>query len=233
MVASTGIPALSNGGTDWQIFFARQPEQDLEFSDDDLDEAVPPPAPPMNAPKRSRKGPLLWVLLLVLLAGIGYVALDPDGAMQFLEPYLDGGRENTQPVPRNNAGNAQAPTIVPPKLVDKGPPAAPESTSTSPAPVVPEPAAPAITPAPAFVNVAAPQFSEGQRVIAVSDPARPPSPVALLADAAGTHTSMTLSAGATLIVLDGDYQRTGWVYAVRTEDGRKGWIHERSLKLKR
>lgn len=231
MVASTGIPALSNGWTDRHLLFARQPEQDLEFSDEVLDEAVPPPAPPMNAPKRSGKGPVFWILLLILLGGIGYVAVDPDGAMQFLEPYLDGGRENVQPAPQKNTGSAQAPSIIPPKLGDKGSGSVPQPTSS--APVVPEPSAPAVAPAPAFVNVAAPQFSEGQRVTVVPDPAKPQSPVPLFTDAAGTQTSIAVSASATLTVLDGDYQRTGWVYTVRTEDGRKGWIRERNIKLKR
>ena len=40
-------------------------------------------------------------------------------------------------------------------------------------------------------------------------------------------------AGATLTILDGDYQKRGWVYSVRAQDGRKGWIPERSLRLKR
>ena len=44
---------------------ASQPEPDLEFTEEDLDEAVPPPAPPMNAPKRSKKGPFLWILLFL------------------------------------------------------------------------------------------------------------------------------------------------------------------------
>lgn len=56
MVSSMGIPALSSEWTNWHLSFARQPEPDLEFSDEDLDEAVPPPAPPMNTPKRSGKG---------------------------------------------------------------------------------------------------------------------------------------------------------------------------------
>jgi hypothetical protein len=235
MFASTGIPALSSEWTNWQLVFARQPEPDLEFSDDDLDEPAPPPAPPMNAPKRSRKGPLLWVLLLLLVGGIGYVAMDPDGAMQLIEPYLDGGTEITQPVSRPAPNDAhaptQAPTVTPPELVDKGPLSLPEATPAPP--VIASPPTPAAKPAPAFVNVAGPKFSEGQRVAVIPHPTRPKSPVPLFVDPAGTKTSTTVQASVTLTVLDGDYQKTGWVYAVRTEDGRKGWIPERALRLTR
>jgi hypothetical protein len=52
-----------------------------------------------------------------------------------------------------------------------------------------------------------------------------------------TYPTITLGAGswagATLTILDGDYQKRGWMYAVRTQDGKKGWIAERHLKLKR
>ena len=42
-----------------------------------------------------------------------------------------------------------------------------------------------------------------------------------------------VQAGATLTILDGEYQTRGWVYSVRTQDGKKGWISERHLRLKR
>ena len=93
MVASTGIPAIRSEWTNWHLLFASQPEPDLEFTEEDLDESMPPPAPPMNSPKRSGKKPLLWILLLLLVGGVGYVAMDPDGAMQLVEPYLGGGAE--------------------------------------------------------------------------------------------------------------------------------------------
>ncbi len=94
MFSSTGISALSSEWTKWHLLFARQPEPDLEFSEDDLDEPMPPPAPPMNAPKRSGNRPLLWIFLLLVVGGIGYVAMDPDGAMQLIEPYLEDTRGN-------------------------------------------------------------------------------------------------------------------------------------------
>ncbi|MEP7150106.1 MAG: hypothetical protein ABI856_00195 [Nitrospira sp.] len=233
MFSSTGVSALSSEWTNWHLLFARQPEPDLEFSEEDLDEPVPPPAPPMNAPKRSGNRPLLWILLLLVVGGIGYVAMDPDGAMQLIEPYLEERVETTQPAPRTlpNSGQAQDPTITPPELIDRG-----SSSPAAPAPappVIAAPAAPAPKSSPAVTTVAGPLFSEGQRVTVIPNPSRPNSPVPLFLDAAGRKTSTTVQASAALTVLDGDYQQSGWVYAVRTEDGRKGWIPERGLRLKR
>lgn len=55
MVSSMGIPAIGSERTDWRLLFATQPEPDLEFTEDDLDGAAPPPAPPMPEPKQSKK----------------------------------------------------------------------------------------------------------------------------------------------------------------------------------
>ncbi|ULA67476.1 MAG: hypothetical protein LZF62_240083 [Nitrospira sp.] len=224
---------------------ASQPEPDLEFTEEDLDEAVPPPAPPMNAPKRSKKGPFLWILLLLLVGGIGYVAMDPDAAMQLIQPYLDGGTDTSRPVaqrppapapkPASAPAPAPAPSVAPPAVVDSAP-APVEAPASIPAPAptaaVPTPA-PSVKPAPAPVRIAGPLYAEGQRVMVIADPSRPKSPMPLFVDSVGTKTSTTVPASTTLTILDGEYQKNGWVYAVRTQDGRKGWIPERSLRLKR
>lgn len=254
MVSSTGIPAIRSEWTNWHLLFASQPEPDLEFTEEDLDESVPPPAPPMNSPKRSGNKPLLWILLLLLVGGVGYVAMDPDGAMQLVEPYLGGGAEPAQPVlqkpPVKAQAPKQAPTVAPPAppvVADNSAPApadvpAPSSAPSSalPVPATAAPATPALQPAasapkPAAptVRVAGPLYAEGQRVTVIADPTRPKSPIPLFVDAVGTKTSTTVLAGATLTILDGDYQKRGWVYSVRAQDGRKGWIPERSLRLKR
>lgn len=247
MVSSTGIPAIRSEWTNWHLLFASQPEPDLEFTEEDLDESMPPPAPPMNSPKRSGKKPLLWVLLLLLVGGVGYVAMDPDGAMQLVEPYLGGGAEPAQPVIQKPPVKAQAPkqasTVAPPVVADNRTPApadVPVPSSAIPAPAIPAPAMPALQPAasapkPAAptVRVAGPLYAEGQRVTVIADPTRPKSPIPLFVDAVGTKTSTTVLAGATLTILDGDYQKRGWVYSVRAQDGRKGWVPERSLRLKR
>ena len=247
MVSSTGIPAMRSEWTNWHLLFASQPEPDLEFTEEDLDESMPPPAPPMNSPKRSGKKPLLWILLLLLVGGVGYVAMDPDGAMQLVEPYLGGGAEPAQPViqkpPVKAQAPKQAPTVAPPVVAGNSTPApadVPAPSSAMPAPAIPAPAMPALQPAasapkPAAptVRVACPLYAEGQRVTVIADPTRPKSPIPLFVDAVGTKTSTTVLAGATLTILDGDYQKRGWVYSVRAQDGRKGWVPERSLRLKR
>ena len=247
MVSSTGIPAIRSEWTNWHLLFASQPEPDLEFTEEDLDESMPPPAPPMNSPKRSGKKPLLWILLLLLVGGVGYVAMDPDGAMQLVEPYLGGGAEPAQPViqkpPVKAQAPKQAPTVAPPVVAGNSTPApadVPAPSSAMSAPAIPAPAMPALQPAasapkPAAptVRVAGPLYAEGQRVTVIADPTRPKSPIPLFVDAVGTKTSTTVLAGATLTILDGDYQKRGWVYSVRAQDGRKGWVPERSLRLKR
>ena len=247
MVSSTGIPAMRSEWTNWHLLFASQPEPDLEFTEEDLDESMPPPAPPMNSPKRSGKKPLLWILLLLLVGGVGYVAMDPDGAMQLVEPYLGGGAEPAQPViqkpPVKAQAPKQAPTVAPPVVADNSTPApadVPAPSSAMSAPAIPAPAMPALQPAasapkPAAptVRVAGPLYAEGQRVTPIADPTRPKSPIPLFVDAVGTKTNTTVLAGATLTILDGDYQKRGWVYSVRAQDGRKGWVPERSLRLKR
>lgn len=224
---------------------ASQPEPDLEFTEEDLDEAVPPPAPPMNAPKRSKKGPFLWILLLLLVGGIGYVAMDPDAAMQLIQPYLDGGTDTSRPVaqrppapapkPASAPAPAPAPSVAPPAVVDSAPaPVEAPAPIPAPAPTAAVPApAPSVKPAPAPVRIAGPLYAEGQRVMVIADPSRPKSPMPLFVDSVGTKTSTTVPASTTLTILDGEYQKNGWVYAVRTQDGRKGWIPERSLRLKR
>ena len=249
MLASQGVTALTGNWLNLPLFFAQQPEPDLEFTEEDLDDHTSPIPPPMRAPKRSGKKPLLWILLLLVLGVAGYAAYDPDGVMLLLEPYLGGDGEQAQqaapmpPGPRPNAG--ETPTTAPPPPAATTTPA-PAGSASSPVPAKPQPPAaavpapaPAPTPAPAgkpmapVTPVAGPLFGEGQRVVIVADPARPGAPIPLFNNAAGTKTATTVSPSTTLTVMDGEWAKSGWVYAVRTDDGRKGWISERSLKPKR
>jgi len=51
-------------------------------------------------------------------------------------------------------------------------------------------------------------------------------------DPTGAKPGPVVRPGVTLSVLDGDLQPSGWVYSVRTDDGVKGWIPEKRLRLK-
>lgn len=66
----------------------------------------------------------------------------------------------------------------------------------------------------------------------MGNPAVPNEMVALTMDPAGTKPGPAVRPGATLSILDGDLQAGGWVYSVRTDDGVKGWISEKRLRLK-
>jgi hypothetical protein len=205
------------------LVFARQPEPDLEFTEEDLTDAAPQAAPPPKSPKPSNKRPVLWLLLLAVLGGLAYVAMEPDMVMRFLEPYL-GEPTAVRSVPPPQAKQTPAPSHSTPSNAN-------QDTESTPAarPPASSPGAGALSPAP----TAGPLFSEGQKVTVVPDAAKPNGPVLLFADAARTKPGTSVAAGSFLTVLDGDLQSSGWVYSVATEDGRQGWIAENRLKFRR
>jgi len=55
----------------WSVLFAKEPEEDLEFDEGLEDDDLGQPQPP------SRR-PLLWILILIIAAGVGYWFLNPD-----------------------------------------------------------------------------------------------------------------------------------------------------------
>jgi hypothetical protein len=75
-------------------------------------------------------------------------------------------------------------------------------------------------------------FSEGQRVTLMPDPSMPARPLSLHGDAAGMLPGPGVRPGASLTVMDGEVRNNTWVYAVRTDDGAKGWAPEKRLKAK-
>jgi len=77
-----------------------------------------------------------------------------------------------------------------------------------------------------------PLFSEGQRVTLLPDPSLPTRPLSLTADATGTRPGPAVRPGSSLTVMDGEVRNNAWTYAVRTEDGAKGWAAEHRLKAK-
>jgi hypothetical protein len=225
MHAHTGVPAFTGFLPTGNLFFARQPEPDLEFTEEDLTDAAPQPTPPVKSPKSSNKRPILWLLLLAVLGGLAYVAMEPDMVMRFLEPYL---------------GDSEPTTVrsLPPPQAKQSPPVSPAAPSrtdqaATPPSAGPTPLTPAESRGPSSPVTPGPLFAEGQKVTVVPDAIKPNSPVLLFADPAHTKPGTSIAAGSFLTVLDGDLQNSGWVYSVSTEDGRQGWIAEKYLKFRR
>ncbi|PJA77724.1 MAG: hypothetical protein CO149_07930 [Nitrospirae bacterium CG_4_9_14_3_um_filter_51_5] len=52
----------------------------------------------------------------------------------------------------------------------------------------------------------------------------------LMGDPANTTSGPMVKSGEPLTILDGNYQPTGWVYQVRTQTGKTGWISAEKLK---
>ena len=218
---------------------ARQPEPDLEFTEEELDQtSATRPVSSMKPGKKSRGGrPLLWIFLLLLIAGIGYLAMEPEQLADWLAPFTgDNASEPpavaTKPktTPSSPAPMTAAPTAPPSASEPVPAPSTPAEVSPSPSTMPPSAVAPGMAPtAPA---VASPMFAEGQKVTAIGNPTAPAETIPLSLDPAGTKPGPVVRPGVTLSVLDGDLQPAGWVYSVRTEDGVKGWITEKRLRLK-
>ena len=229
----------------WTLHFARQPEPDLEFTEEELDQTITTKARgPMNPRKKSGGGrPILWVLLLALVGGIAYVAtMEPEMLTEWLSPYL--GESTPPPIAMKPKPSAPAP-VAPPAPAPQAAPSpssgasAPLAPATSPATAV-APAAPAVIPPPQMAARPAapvvppldPMFSEGQKVTVTVDEMAPGGSIPLFADSSSSKPGPIVRPGVSLTVMDGDLQPGGWMYLVRTDEGAKGWVSEKRLRLK-
>jgi hypothetical protein len=79
---------------------------------------------------------------------------------------------------------------------------------------------------PSQFDVASPIFQENQ-IVSLSDAA---GDSVLMGDPLNTKPGPLVKSGESLTILDGNYQPTGWVYQVRTQDGQTGWISAGKLK---
>ena len=248
MFAVAGGSSFAGSPLTWSLLFARQPEPDLEFTEEELEQTTNlRSSSPMKLPKKSGGRPLLWILLLALVGGGAYVAMEPEMIMDILEPIL-----GESPMSQQQPPMARKPAPTMPAPGDS----ASQSASTAPAPVAPpvptpEAAAPSpvptptLTPSPTPISPPAPaaivppvtasltpMFGEGQKVTVMPNPATPGDPVTLMQDAAGTKPGLAIPPGTTLTILDGDLQSGGWVYSIRSDYGTKGWLTEKQLRLK-
>jgi len=234
---------------DWTLLFARQPEPDLEFTEEELDQTITTKSRgPLNPRKKPSGGsPILWVLLLALVGSIGYVSMEPELLTEWLGPYLG---ESTPPPPVTMRPKPATPAPMAPPA--PAPQAAPSpntqaqaqaparlAPTTSPATAV-APAAPAVVPPaqtaarPGAPDVSPlnPMFGEGQRVTVTADEIAPGGSMPLFADSSSSKPGPIVRPGASLTVMDGDLQPGGWMYLVRTDEGLKGWVSEKRLRLK-
>ena len=211
----------------WTVFFARQPDQDLEFTEEELDQTTATratgPLPPHKKSGGSR--PILWILLL-LLVGMAYLAvMKPEMLAAWLSPYLG------EPTPQPTV--AMQPKPTPPALVIPAPQGAAPEPSTTPSPnnevsapaaqtnapsATVTPAAPTAVPPPVAAKPAtpaepipAPLFGEGQKVTVTANPNAPGGSILLYEDATGTKPGPLVRAGVSMTVLDGDIQPGGWM----------------------
>jgi len=232
---------------DWTLLFARQPEPDLEFTEEELDQTITTKSRgPLNPRKKPSGGsPILWVLLLAVVGGIGYVSMEPELLTEWLGPYLG---ESTPPppvtmrpkpaTPAPMAPPAPAPQAAPsPNTQAQAParlaPTTSPATAVAPAaPAVVPPAQTAARPGAPDVSPLNPMFGEGQRVTVTADEIAPGGSMPLFADSSSSKPGPIVRPGASLTVMDGDLQPGGWMYLVRTDEGLKGWVSEKRLRLK-
>jgi len=229
MFAVAGGPSFAGSALS-NLFFARQPEPDLEFTEEELEQTTNTrSSSPMKSPKKSGGRPVLWILLLALIGGGAYVAMEPEMVMDWVNQLLG---ETPAPQPPQMA-TRPAPIAQPtPASPDAPAPIPTVPQASAPMTTTPPPASPmASAPAPAPASLS-PMFGEGQRVTVAVDPALAGGMITLSQDPAGTKPGPAVQPGTGLTILDGDLQQNGWVYSVRSDDGVKGWVAEKRLRLK-
>ncbi|MBU6479623.1 MAG: hypothetical protein KGS09_03635 [Nitrospirae bacterium] len=245
MAALVGNLTSVGNPFNWTLLFARQPEPDLEFTEEELDQTTATKATgPLNPRKKSGGGrPILWILLLALVGGITYVStMEPEKLTEWLSPYL--GESTPPPMAMKPKPVAPAPVSPP----EPAPQSAPSPSDEASAPLAPAtsptnavvPAAPAVVPPPQTAARPAapvalpltPMFSEGQKVTVTVDETAPGGSIPLFADSSSSKPGPIVRPGVTLTVLDGDLQAGNWMYLVRTDEGAKGWVSEKRLRLK-
>ena len=229
----------------WTLLFARQPEPELEFTEEELDQTTTlrsiSPHPPHRKPSGGR--PILLILLLVLVGGIGYISImEPEMLTEWLAPYLG---ESTPPPVVTKAKPLTPVPVAPPAATQQTTPTqsneasaplaptTPSTTAVPPeAPAVSPPAQTAARPAAPVTPPRDPLFSEGQKVTVTADEKVPGGSIPLFADSANSRPGPVIRPGVSLTIVDGDLQPGGWMYLVRTDEGATGWVTEKRLRLK-
>lgn len=244
MVALAGNMTLVWSSFNWTLLFARQPEPDLEFTEEELDQtSTMKTGGPVSPRKKSGGGSsILWVLIIALVGGIAYVSMEPEMLTEWLRPYL--GESTPPPMAMKPKPSAPAP-VAPPVPASQAvaspnngasPPLAPATspsvTVTPAAPAVIPPSQTAARPTAPVAPSSDPMFSEGQKVTVTADDTAPGGNTPLFADSSSNKPGPIVRPGVSLTIMDGDLQPVGWMYLVRTDEGAMGWVSEKRLRLK-
>ncbi len=72
-------------------------------------------------------------------------------------------------------------------------------------------------------DITAPLFSEDQTVVLTEESM-------LMGDSTNSQPGPIVAAGERLTIVDGSHQIQGWVYLVKTESGKTGWISGEKIK---
>ena len=252
-------PSIADRPRTWNLLFSRQPESNLEFTEEWLDEATTLGSPlPIKPPTQSRRRPLLWVVLFLLIGGGAYAAIEPEMVMEYLRSLL-GNSPAPQPlVARNPASPIDPPSkqsepdwsfLAPDDTaISSSPDDLPPATASTPATTATaskqskqdwsflakiESFRQELNVAPGTRGAPVPMFREGQRVSVRPDLNAPGWAILLRQDAEGTMPGPTILPGTVLTILDGDLQGRNWVYFVRSDIGSEGWLTEGQLRSKR
>lgn len=228
MSSHPGFGAAASSLPTWNLLFAREPEPDLDFDDGpeapDRGEGTDPDEP--DEPSGGKK----WITILVVLVIAGGLYYAWDSGM--LSGLL--GSTDNAPVASSPSGQSDD---APPPSPGHPPQATGEMPNAPPPQMPPQASPPPSMPPPRsgspIAAVQPPAFGEGQQVSVVPDPTLPAAAVSLNSDAAETKPGPIVSPTTVLIVVDGEFRNSGWVYTVRTPDGTTGWVSERRLRTVR
>lgn len=211
----------------WNIFFAKEPAPAADPNQQDMDKTVVlgPPGKKGPTPPSMKERILFLVLVLIIAAGGGYLAVNPETLINLLGDAPG----DAPPLPTPKAAKPAAPAPPQPTAMAQAAPAsAPAPVPVAPAAPVSAPVAAALIPAAssAVPAIPTPKFGEGEKVsVSVL--------TSLTADSAGKKPgTATAAPGSTLVVLDADLQNFAWVYSVRTDQGVTGWVAEKNLVAK-
>ncbi len=78
----------------------------------------------------------------------------------------------------------------------------------------------------AYSERSAPLFQENQTVVLADKT----GVSMLMGDPTNSHPGPIVKASEHLTILDGSYEITGWIYLVKTESGKTGWISGKKIK---